>query len=81
MTSEAKESDKTVQTILKSIYSEKYPDEAPLWGILFQVNLEDNGVTDIKLSALQARRKCWYGDALYFSDSYAGKIKWKGRSN
>lgn len=34
-----------------------------------------NTVADIKLSAFQARRKPWYGDALYSSDSDAGKIK------
>ena len=32
--------------ILKSTYSEKYLDEAPLWEILSQVNLEDNDVTE-----------------------------------
>ena len=34
-----------------------------------------NNVADIKLSALKARRKPWYGDAFYLSDSDAGKIK------
>lgn len=34
-----------------------------------------NNVADIKLSALEVRSKPWYGDALYFSDSDAGKIK------
>ncbi|KAM6180647.1 RWD domain-containing protein 1 isoform 3-T3 [Erethizon dorsatum] len=44
-----------VQTTLKFTYSEKYPDEAPLYEIFSQENLEDNDVTDIlKLLALQA---------------------------
>ena len=55
MTSEAGENDETVQTTLKFTYSEKYPDEAPLYEIFAQVNLEDNDVADIlKLLALQA---------------------------
>ncbi|KFO31257.1 RWD domain-containing protein 1 [Fukomys damarensis] len=44
-----------VQTTLKFTYSEKYPDEAPLYEIFSQENLEDNDVIDIlKLLALQA---------------------------
>ena len=57
MTSEAGENDETVQTILKFTYSEKYPDEAPLYEIFAQLNLEDNDVADIlKLLALQVRK-------------------------
>ncbi|EPQ05569.1 RWD domain-containing protein 1 [Myotis brandtii] len=55
VTSEAGENDETVQTTLKFTYSEKYPDEAPLYEIFSQENLEDNEVTSIlKLLALQA---------------------------
>ncbi|EHB15019.1 RWD domain-containing protein 1 [Heterocephalus glaber] len=55
VTSEAGENDETVQTTLKFTYSEKYPDEAPLYEIFSQENLEDNDVIDIlKLLALQA---------------------------
>ncbi|EHB17519.1 RWD domain-containing protein 1 [Heterocephalus glaber] len=55
VTSEAGENDETVQTTFKFTYSEKYPDEAPLYEIFSQENLEDNDVIDIlKLLALQA---------------------------
>ncbi|EHB15275.1 RWD domain-containing protein 1 [Heterocephalus glaber] len=55
VTSEAGENDETVQTTLKFTYSEKYPDEAPLYELFSQENLEDNDVIDIlKLLALQA---------------------------
>ncbi|ERE81297.1 RWD domain-containing protein 1 [Cricetulus griseus] len=55
VTSEAEENDETVQTTLKFTYSEKYPDEAPLYEIFSQENLEDNDISDIlKLLALQA---------------------------
>ena len=55
VTSEAGENDENVQTTLKFTYSEKYPDEAPLYEIFAQLNLEDNDVADIlKLLALQA---------------------------
>ncbi|ELK00669.1 RWD domain-containing protein 1 [Pteropus alecto] len=55
VTSEAGENDETVQTTLKFTYSEKYPDEAPLYEIFSQENLEDNDVSGIlKLLALQA---------------------------
>ncbi|KAI4542863.1 hypothetical protein MG293_006989 [Ovis ammon polii] len=47
VTSEAGENDETVQTTLKFTYSEKYPDEAPLYEIFTQLNLEDNSVADI----------------------------------
>ena len=57
MTSEAGENDETVQTTLKFTYSEKYPDEAPLYEIFSQLNLDDNDVSDIlKLLALQVRK-------------------------
>lgn len=46
-----------VQTTLKFTYSEKYPDEAPLYEIFSQENLEDNDVSGIlKLLALQVRK-------------------------
>ncbi|EHB12247.1 RWD domain-containing protein 1 [Heterocephalus glaber] len=55
VTAEAGENDETVQTALKFTYSEKYPDEAPLYEIFSQENLADNDVIDIlKLLALQA---------------------------
>ncbi|EHB00687.1 RWD domain-containing protein 1, partial [Heterocephalus glaber] len=55
VTSEAGDNDEIVQTTLKFTYSEKYPDEAPLYEIFSQENLEDNDVIDIfKLLALQA---------------------------
>ncbi|KAJ1068168.1 hypothetical protein K5549_007456 [Capra hircus] len=55
VTSEAGENDENVQTTLKFTYSEKYPDDAPLYEIFAQLNLEDNDVADIlKLLALQA---------------------------
>lgn len=55
VTLEAGENDETVQTTLKFTYSEKYPDETPLYEIFSKENLEDNGVSDIlKLLALQA---------------------------
>lgn len=47
VTSEAGDNDETVQTALKFTYSEKYPDEIPLFELLSQDNLEDNDVTDI----------------------------------
>ena len=47
MTSEAGENDETAQTALKFTYSEKYPDETPLYEIFSQENLEDNDVSDI----------------------------------
>ncbi|XDA77608.1 hypothetical protein R6Z07F_007739 [Ovis aries] len=66
VTSEAGENDETVQTTLKFTYSEKYPDEAPLYEIFTQLNLEDNNVADIlKLLALQAEENLgmFLGDA------------------
>ncbi|KAF5929747.1 hypothetical protein HPG69_002471, partial [Diceros bicornis minor] len=55
VTSEAGENDETVRTTLKFTYSEKYPDEAPLYEMFTQEHLEDNHVSDIlKLLALQA---------------------------
>ncbi|KAI4555198.1 hypothetical protein MJT46_015584 [Ovis ammon polii x Ovis aries] len=42
VTSEAGENDETVQITLKFTYSEKYPDDAPLYEIFAQLNLEDN---------------------------------------
>lgn len=47
VTSEAGENDETVRTALKFTYSEKYPDEAPLYEIFSQENLDDIDVSDI----------------------------------
>uniref|UniRef100_A0A8C6R732 RWD domain-containing protein 1 n=1 Tax=Nannospalax galili TaxID=1026970 RepID=A0A8C6R732_NANGA len=56
MTSETGENDEIVQTTLKFTYSERYPDETPLYEIFSQENLEENDVSDIlKLLALQAK--------------------------
>uniref|UniRef100_A0A8C7EGM9 RWD domain-containing protein 1 n=1 Tax=Nothoprocta perdicaria TaxID=30464 RepID=A0A8C7EGM9_NOTPE len=56
VTSEAGENDEIVQTTLKFTYREKYPDEAPLYEIISQENLEDNDVTNIiKLLEQQVR--------------------------
>uniref|UniRef100_A0A2K6K1H2 RWD domain-containing protein 1 n=1 Tax=Rhinopithecus bieti TaxID=61621 RepID=A0A2K6K1H2_RHIBE len=69
VTSEAGENDETVQTTLKFTYGEKYPDEAPLYEIFSQENLEDNDVSDIlKLLALQSLF------LIMFSDSCARKL-------
>uniref|UniRef100_A0A8D2CTE2 RWD domain-containing protein 1 n=1 Tax=Sciurus vulgaris TaxID=55149 RepID=A0A8D2CTE2_SCIVU len=54
VTSEAGENDETVQTTLKFTYSEKYPDEAPLYEIFSQENLEDDVSDILKLLAVQA---------------------------
>ncbi|EHB12754.1 RWD domain-containing protein 1 [Heterocephalus glaber] len=55
VTSEAGDNDETVQTTFKFTYSEKHPDEAPLYEIFSQENLEDSDVIDILiLLALQA---------------------------
>uniref|UniRef100_A0A2K6CGG6 RWD domain-containing protein 1 n=1 Tax=Macaca nemestrina TaxID=9545 RepID=A0A2K6CGG6_MACNE len=55
VTSEAGENDETVQTTLKFTYSEKYPDEVPLYEIFPPENLEENDVSDIlRLLAVQA---------------------------
>lgn len=65
VTSGAGENDDTVQTALKFTYSKKYPDEAPLYDIFSQENLEDNDVSDtLKLLAITGREKPWYGDDL-----------------
>lgn len=74
VTSEAGENDETVQISLKFTYSEKYPDEAPLYEIFSQLNLEGNDVSDIlQLLALQAEENL--GMVMIFSDSCARKIK------
>ncbi|KAI5226017.1 Rwd Domain-Containing Protein 1 [Manis pentadactyla] len=58
VTSGAGENDDTVQTALKFTYSKKYPDEAPLYDIFSQENLEDNDVSDtLKLLAITGREK------------------------
>lgn len=46
-----------VQTTLKFTYREKYPDEAPLYEVVSQENLDENDVTDmIKLLEQQVRK-------------------------
>ena len=61
VTLEAGENDETVQTTLKFTYSEKYPDETPLYEIFSKENLEDNDVSDIlKLLALQVRKSFFF---------------------
>uniref|UniRef100_A0A8C6QSN1 RWD domain-containing protein 1 n=1 Tax=Nannospalax galili TaxID=1026970 RepID=A0A8C6QSN1_NANGA len=68
VTSEAGENDETVQTTVKFTYSKKYPDEAPLYEIVSQENLEDNDVSDIlKLLALQTEENL--GMVMIFSHS------------
>lgn len=47
VTSDAGENDETVQVTLKFTYVEKYPDEAPLWEIHSQENLEDSDTEDV----------------------------------
>ena len=80
VTSEAGENDETVQTILKFTYSEKYPDEAPLYEIFAQLNLEDNDVADIlKLLALQAEENL--GMVMIFTLVTAVQEKLNSRSN
>uniref|UniRef100_A0A4W2BR90 RWD domain-containing protein 1 n=1 Tax=Bos indicus x Bos taurus TaxID=30522 RepID=A0A4W2BR90_BOBOX len=67
--SEAGENDETVQTTLKFTYSEKYPDEAPLYEIFTQLNLENNDVADIlKLLALQAEENLGIVDESLFQE-------------
>ena len=69
-----------VQTTLKFTYSEKYPDEAPLYEIFAQVNLEDNDVADIlKLLALQAEENL--GMVMIFTLVTAVQEKLNSRSN
>ncbi|KAH0508502.1 Protein FAM26D [Microtus ochrogaster] len=73
VTSEAGENDETVQTTLKFTYSEKYPDEAPLYEIFSQENLEDNDVSDIlKLLALQ---KLFHGTPVTIENFLSWKAK------
>uniref|UniRef100_A0A8C9ZWY4 RWD domain-containing protein 1 n=1 Tax=Sander lucioperca TaxID=283035 RepID=A0A8C9ZWY4_SANLU len=52
VTSDAAENGETVEATLKFTYVEKYPDEAPLWEIHSQENLEDSDAEDI-LTLLQ----------------------------
>lgn len=56
VTPEDGENDDAVHTALKLMYSEKYPDEAPLCEIFSQGNLEYSDITDtLKLFSLQAK--------------------------
>ncbi|KAL0984943.1 hypothetical protein UPYG_G00150800 [Umbra pygmaea] len=47
VTSEAGENDETVEVTLQFTYVEKYPDEAPLWEIYSQENLEESDIQGI----------------------------------
>ncbi|XP_062321059.1 RWD domain-containing protein 1 [Osmerus eperlanus] len=47
VTSDAGKNDETVEVTLKFTYVEKYPDEAPLWEIFSQENLEDSDTEEI----------------------------------
>lgn len=47
VTSDAGENDETVEATLKFTYVEQYPDEAPLWEIFSQENLEDSDAEEI----------------------------------
>uniref|UniRef100_G3UCP9 RWD domain-containing protein 1 n=1 Tax=Loxodonta africana TaxID=9785 RepID=G3UCP9_LOXAF len=76
VTSEAGENDETVQTTLKFTYSEKYPDDAPLYEIFSQENLTDSDVSDIlKLLALQAEENL--GMVMIFTLVSAVKLRIK----
>lgn len=47
VTSDAGEDDETVEATLKFTYVEQYPDEAPLWEIFAQENLEDSDAEEV----------------------------------
>ncbi|KAF4076918.1 hypothetical protein AMELA_G00220550 [Ameiurus melas] len=64
--SDAGESDETVQVTLKFTYVENYPDEAPLWEIQSQENLEDRDTEDI-LSLLQQQAEENLGMVMIFT--------------
>ncbi|XP_048348325.1 RWD domain-containing protein 1 [Sphaerodactylus townsendi] len=66
VTSEAGENDETVQTTLKFTYTEKYPDEIPLYELLSQENLENNDVTKI-LKLLQEQAEENLGMVMIFT--------------
>ncbi|XP_032071197.1 RWD domain-containing protein 1 [Thamnophis elegans] len=66
VTSEAGENDETVQTTLKFTYSEKYPDEVPLYELLAHENLENNDIADL-LKLLQEQSEENLGMVMIFT--------------
>uniref|UniRef100_A0A2D4MCS6 RWD domain-containing protein 1 n=1 Tax=Micrurus spixii TaxID=129469 RepID=A0A2D4MCS6_9SAUR len=66
VTSEAGENDETVQTTLKFTYSEKYPDEVPLYELLAHENLENNDIADL-LKLLQEQAEENLGIVMIFT--------------
>ncbi|XP_060761510.1 RWD domain-containing protein 1 [Neoarius graeffei] len=66
VSSDAGESDEMVQVTLKFTYVENYPDEAPLWEIQSQENLEDRDTEDI-LSLLQQQAEENLGMVMIFT--------------
>lgn len=66
VTSDAGENGETVETTLKFTYVEKYPDEAPLWEIHSQENLEDGDVGEI-LTLLQQQAEENLGMVMIFT--------------
>ncbi|XP_072853664.2 RWD domain-containing protein 1 isoform X1 [Pogona vitticeps] len=66
VTSEAGENGETVEATLKFTYAEKYPDEAPLYELFSQENLEDNDITDM-LKLLQEQAEENLGMVMIFT--------------
>ncbi|CAJ1061497.1 RWD domain-containing protein 1 [Xyrichtys novacula] len=66
VTSDAGENGEIVETTLKFTFVEKYPDEAPLWEIHSQENLEDSDVEDI-LTLLQQQAEENLGMVMIFT--------------
>nr|XP_020517091.1 RWD domain-containing protein 1-like [Labrus bergylta] len=66
VTSDAGEDGEIVETLLKFTYVEKYPDEAPLWEIQSQENLEDVDVGEI-LTLLQQQAEENLGMVMIFT--------------
>uniref|UniRef100_A0A8C2SDB1 RWD domain-containing protein n=1 Tax=Capra hircus TaxID=9925 RepID=A0A8C2SDB1_CAPHI len=58
VTSEAGENDETVQTTLKFTYSEKYPDEAPLYEIFTHIETIPPSKTSLDADKVIYREKC-----------------------
>lgn len=66
VTSDAGENGETVETTLKFTYVEKYPDEAPLWEIQSQENLEDQDMEEV-LTLLQQQAEENLGMVMIFT--------------
>ncbi|XP_029360600.1 RWD domain-containing protein 1 [Echeneis naucrates] len=66
VTSDAGEHGETVEATLRFTYVDKYPDEAPLWEIHSQENLEDQYVKDI-LTLLQQQAEENLGMVMIFT--------------